>query len=149
MDIRQNMTLATLRRLVSGPFIDRIKENEQARMYFDKLRVKAPGLETLIVNLSGGNQQKVILAKWLMANPRVLLLDEPTRGIDVGTKSEIYKLMQELTDMGISIIMISSEMPELLAMCDRLVVLGRGVVQAEFRRGEADEVRLLRVASCT
>ena len=84
-----------------------------------------------------------------MSSIRILMLDEPTRGIDVGTKSEIYKLMQELTDDGISIIMISSEMPELLAMCDRLVVLGKGVVQAEFRRGEVDEVRLLQAASCT
>ncbi len=149
MDIRQNMTLVTLRDFVRGMFVDNKRETERAQEYFDKLQVKAPGLDTLITNLSGGNQQKVILAKWLMSNIRVLMLDEPTRGIDVGTKSEIYKLMQELTDMGISIIMISSEMPELLAMCDRLVVLGKGVVQGEFLRGEIDEAGLLRVASCT
>ena len=84
-----------------------------------------------------------------MSNIKILMLDEPTRGIDVGTKSEIYKLMQELTDMGISIILISSEMPELLAMCDRLVVLGKGVVQCEMLRGEANEVNLMRAASGT
>jgi len=84
-----------------------------------------------------------------MSDIKILMLDEPTRGIDVGTKAEIYKLMQELTDGGISIMMISSEMPELLAMCDRIEVLGKGVIQAEFSRGEADEIRLLQAASCT
>lgn len=149
MSIRENMTLVNLPRLLKAGFVDRNRELVLAEEYFDKLRVKAPSLETQITNLSGGNQQKVILAKWLMSNIKVLMLDEPTRGIDVGTKSEIYKLMQELTDMGISIILISSEMPELLAMCDRLVVLGKGVVQCEMMRGEANEVNLMRAASGT
>lgn len=149
MSIRENMTLVNLPRLLRAGFVDRNRELVLAEEYFDKLRVKAPSLETQITNLSGGNQQKVILAKWLMSNIKVLMLDEPTRGIDVGTKSEIYKLMQELTDMGISIILISSEMPELLAMCDRLVVLGKGVVQCEMMRGEANEVNLMRAASGT
>lgn len=149
MSIRENMTLVNLPRLLRAGFVDRNRELVLAEEYFDKLRVKAPSLETQITNLSGGNQQKVILAKWLMSNIKVLMLDEPTRGIDVGTKSEIYKLMQELTDMGISIILISSEMPELLAMCDRLVVLGKGVVQCEMLRGEANEVNLMRAASGT
>lgn len=149
MSIRENMTLVCLRKLVRGLFVNARQEKESAQDYFNKLRVKAPSLETQITNLSGGNQQKVILAKWLMSDIKILMLDEPTRGIDVGTKSEIYKLMQELTDMGISIILISSEMPELLAMCDRLVVLGKGVVQCEMLRGEANEVNLMRAASCT
>lgn len=149
MSIRENMTLVTLKHLLKHGFIDGKQELEQAETYFKKLQVKAPSLDTQITNLSGGNQQKVILAKWLMSDIKVLMLDEPTRGIDVGTKSEIYKLMQELTDMGISIILISSEMPELLAMCDRLVVLGKGVVQREMLRGEANEVNLMRAASCT
>lgn len=149
MSIRENMTLVCLREMVRGLFVDAHQERKAAQNYFNKLRVKAPSLETQITNLSGGNQQKVILAKWLMSNINILMLDEPTRGIDVGTKSEIYKLMQELTDMGISIILISSEMPELLAMCDRLVVLGKGVVQCEMVRGEANEVNLMRAASCT
>ena len=143
------MTLVCLRDLVKGLFVDKREENRRAQEYFEKLSVKAPSLDTQITNLSGGNQQKVILAKWLMSNIKILMLDEPTRGIDVGTKSEIYKLMQELTDMGISIILISSEMPELLAMCYRLVVLGKGVVQCEMLRGEANEVNLMRAASGT
>lgn len=149
MSIRENMTLVMLRNLLKGMFVDTKKELTLAEEYFGKLSIKAPSLDTQITNLSGGNQQKVILAKWLMSNIKVLMLDEPTRGIDVGTKSEIYKLLQELTDMGISIILISSEMPELLAVCDRLVVLGKGVVQCEMLRGEANEVNLIRAASCT
>ena len=149
MSIRENMTLVYLRNLLKGMFVDSQRETKLAEEYFDKLHVKAPSLETQITNLSGGNQQKVILAKWLMSNIKVLMLDEPTRGIDVGTKSEIYRLMQELTDMGISIILISSEMPELLAMCDRFVVLGKGVVQCQMLRGEANEVNLMRAASGT
>ena len=149
MSIRENMTLVYLRNLLKGMFVDSQRETKLAEEYFDKLHVKAPSLETQITNLSGGNQQKVILAKWLMSNIKVLMLDEPTRGINVGTKSEIYRLMQELTDMGISIILISSEMPELLAMCDRFVVLGKGVVQCQMLRGEANEVNLMRAASGT
>ena len=149
MSIRENMTLVCLRDLVKGLFVDKHREVQLAQEYFEKLSVKAPSLDTQITNLSGGNQQKVILAKWLMSDIKILMLDEPTRGIDVGTKSEIYKLMQELTDMGISIILISSEMPELLAMCDRLVVLGKGTVQCEMLRGEANEVNLMRAASGT
>lgn len=149
MNIRENMTLVNLRNMVKGVFVDARKENDQAARYFDKLKVKAPDMETMITSLSGGNQQKVILAKWMMGNIKVLMLDEPTRGIDVGTKSEIYKLMQELTDMGISIIMISSEMPELLALCDRILVLSKGRVQKEFLHGEADEVKMLQAASGT
>lgn len=149
MNIRENMTLVNLQHMVKGVFVDEKLEKQTAEKFFAKLSVKAPGLDTMITSLSGGNQQKVILAKWLMCNIKVLMLDEPTRGIDVGTKYEIYKIMQELTDQGISIIMISSEMPELLAMCDRILVLGKGVAQGEFTRGEADEVRLLQAASGT
>ena len=149
MSIRENMTLVALKHMLKTGFVDEKEEKKASEEYFEKLQVKAPSLETQITNLSGGNQQKVILAKWLMSNIKILMLDEPTRGIDVGTKSEIYKLMQELTDMGISIILISSEMPELLAMCDRLVVLGKGIVQCEMLRGEANEVNLMRAASCT
>ena len=149
MSIEDNMTLVCMRNMLHAGFVKKNEAHELAEEYFDKLQVKAPSLETQITDLSGGNQQKVILAKWLMSNIKILMLDEPTRGIDVGTKSEIYKLMQELTDMGISIILISSEMPELLAMCDRLVVLGKGVVQCEMLRGEADEVSLMKAASCT
>lgn len=148
MNIQENMTLVMLRSMVKKLFVDAKKEEAMAKEYFQRLKVKAPGLDTMITSLSGGNQQKVILAKWLMSDIKILMLDEPTRGIDVGTKSEIYKLMQELTENGISIIMISSEMSELLSMCDRIVVLGKGVVQKEFAKDEADEIRLLQAASC-
>lgn len=149
MSIRENMTLTILQEIKKTFLIDPKRERERAQEYFDMLRVKAPDMNTRITNLSGGNQQKVILAKWLMTDLKVILLDEPTRGIDVGTKAEIYKLMLELAEKGISIIMISSELPELLAMCDRFVVLGKGKVQSIIQKEEADEVALLRAASNT
>lgn len=149
MDIEQNMTLAILREISHNLFIDTKKENEISTEYFEKLRVKAPSKKTLITNLSGGNQQKVIIAKWLMTKLKVLILDEPTRGIDVGTKAEIYKLINDLAARGIGIIMISSELPELIAMCDRFIVLGKGVVQAEINKKDASEVSIMRAASCT
>ncbi len=149
MSIEHNMTLTILREIRRGISIDAKKEKRIAQKYFDTLNMKAPDLETLVTSLSGGNQQKVILAKWLITNLRVILLDEPTRGIDVGTKAEIYKLIADLASKGISVIMISSEMPELLGVCDRFVVLSKGRVFKEFLRGEADEVELLRAASNT
>lgn len=149
MSIKHNMTLTVLKE-ISGLFlIDPQKESDKAQAFYDTLRVKAPGMDTLISNLSGGNQQKVILAKWLMTDLKVVLLDEPTRGIDVGTKAEIYKIIQDLAAKGIGIIMISSEMPELIAMCDRFVVLGKGKVQKVLDKEEADEVTLLKIASNT
>ncbi len=149
MSICHNMTLTILRELTKAFMLDGKTERRRAKEYFDKLRVKAPGMDTLISSLSGGNQQKVILAKWLMTDLKVLLLDEPTRGIDVGTKSEIYKIMLDLANKGISIVMISSELPELIAMCDRFVVLGKGKVQAVLDKDEASEVAILRASSNT
>ena len=147
MTICENMTLTILKQIQGRFLINKKLERKKAQVFFDKLSVKAPSIQTLITSLSGGNQQKVILAKWLMTDLRILLLDEPTRGIDVGAKSEIYKIMLELAASGISIIMISSELPELIAMCDRFVVLGKGTVQAELTKEEANEVSLLKAAS--
>ena len=149
MTIQENMTLTILKEISGRLLIDGKRERRRAGEYFQKLNVKAPSLDTPITSLSGGNQQKVILAKWLITQLRVLLLDEPTRGIDVGTKSEIYKLMLELSAKGISIVMISSELPELIAMCDRFVVLGKGRVQKVLEKKEASEVAILRAASNT
>ncbi len=149
MSICHNMTLTILKELKGLLLIDSKKERKRAKEYFDTLRVKAPSLDTRITSLSGGNQQKVILSKWLMTDLKVILLDEPTRGIDVGTKSEIYKLMLDLSAKGICIIMISSEMPELVAMCDRFVVLGKGKVQKIMSKEEANEINLLKAASNT
>lgn len=148
MSICHNMTLTILQRIRGVFLLNKRKERKITQQYFDQLRVKATGMDALISSLSGGNQQKVILAKWLLTDLNIIILDEPTRGIDVGTKAEIYKIMQELAGKGISIIMISSEMPELLAMCDRFVVLGKGKVQDIIEREQANEALLFKTASC-
>ncbi len=149
LNVRHNMTITILDQLKKVLFIDQAEENKIAYTFFEKLRIRAPGLDTLITNLSGGNQQKVILSKWLMTKLQILFLDEPTRGIDVGAKSEIYSIIQKLTEEGVSVVMISSEIPELLALCDRFVVLGKGVQQAEYVKDEANEVKILRASSNT
>lgn len=149
MSIGHNMTLTILDKIKRFFLIDRKKEYERTRYFFEKLSIKAPGLETLISNLSGGNQQKVILSKWLLTDLKILMLDEPTRGIDVGSKSEIYKIINNLAKEGVSILVISSEISELLAICDRFVVLGHGVVQTELTKEDASEVAILRASSNT
>ena len=110
------------------------------------LNLRAASLDMVVAELSGGNQQKVALAKWLQTGPRLLLLDEPTRGVDVGAKHEVYQLMNEWTSQGIAIILITSEMPELLAMSDRIVVMHRGRITAEYTRDEATADRILEAA---
>jgi ABC-type sugar transport system ATPase subunit len=109
--------------------------------------VRAPGIETSILSLSGGNQQKVVLAKWLLTDVRVLFLDEPTRGIDVGAKVEIYSIMTELARNGVAIVMISSELPELLAMCDRFVVLAKGRSSGNFTCEEISDSLFMKAAT--
>ncbi|MCL2126641.1 MAG: sugar ABC transporter ATP-binding protein [Treponema sp.] len=147
MTVCENMTITILHKLVKGLLLDKRGETRIAREYFDKLDVKAPGLFTGITSLSGGNQQKVILAKWLMCGLDILFLDEPTRGIDVGTKSEIYKIILQLAQSGVSIVMISSEIAELAAICDRFIVLGKGQIQRELGKNEADEISIIQAAS--
>ena len=112
-----------------------------------KLRVKTPSYEKIVNQLSGGNQQKVIIAKWLMMYPKVLILDEPTRGIDVGAKSEIYQIMNELTEQGVSIIMISSDMEEIMGMADRILVMCEGKISGELRKGEYTQEKILEYAA--
>jgi len=148
LNICQNMTITIINSLRRGIFIDHRKEQQEAQIYYEKLNIKAPSLRTLIANLSGGNQQKVILSKWLMTDLKILFLDEPTRGIDVGAKAEIYRIIGDLASSGVSIVMISSELPEILAMCDRFIVLGKGIVQAEMEKEEASEISILRASSC-
>ena len=147
MDICQNMTLSILKEISGGGFIDKNEENRRVMHYFDMLKIKAPSAQTMVINLSGGNQQKVVLAKSLLTDMKVLILDEPTVGIDVGAKAEIYKIIKTLAESGLSIVMISSEMPELLAMCDRFVVIANGYVAGELGKEEADETTLIRMAS--
>lgn len=147
MDVRENLTLATHPTITSP--IGVIRGNQEmtlAQSIADRLRVKVPSISSGVKKLSGGNQQKVILGKWLLTKPRVLILDEPTRGIDIGAKSEIYKIMHELSAQGVSIVMISSELPEILGVSDRIIVLREGHLQGSIPRSEATEEGLARLA---
>lgn len=133
MSVRKNMTLATIEKYrLAMDRIDDCQELSDANDYMEKLKIKAPGLDAYVKNLSGGNQQKVVLAKYLLRKLKVLILDEPTRGIDVGAKYEIYNLMNRLVAEGISIIMISSDLPEVLGMADRILVMNEGRIKGEF-----------------
>lgn len=147
MSTGENMTLSILKKLRHILFLDRKKENEYVDEYFASLNIKAPSSKTNIMNLSGGNQQKAVLAKSLMTDMKVLFLDEPTRGIDVGAKAEIYKIIRDLSLKGLSIVMVSSEHPELVAMCDRFIVLGGGRISGELDRTNVSEKMLIQVAS--
>jgi ribose transport system ATP-binding protein len=144
--IQENAVLADLRRLAPGGWRAPARERAAVDALARSLRLKAASLEMEAGELSGGNQQKVALAKWIQTGPRVFLLDEPTRGIDVGAKQEIYQLIHEWTAQGIAILMTSTELPELLALSDRIVVLDRGRVMAAFRRGEATAEQVLAAA---
>lgn len=112
-----------------------------------RLRVKTPSLYQLVENLSGGNQQKLLIARWLLTKPRILILDEPTRGIDVGAKSEIHRLISELAGAGLAVLMISSELPEVLGMSDRIMVMHEGRVSGTLNRAEADQVKIMELAA--
>lgn len=147
MNIGENMTLSILRKISGRLALNKGRERQAVDKYFKSLEIKAPSARTNILNLSGGNQQKVVLAKSLMTDMRVLFLDEPTRGIDVGAKAEIYKIIHDLSANGLSIVMISSEYPELVAMCDRFVILGNARVVGELDRANASEKELIRIAS--
>ena len=145
--VAENSTMASLEFYMKGMFIDKKKENEAAQKYVDLLRTKTPGVDQLVVNLSGGNQQKVVIAKWLIRNCDILIFDEPTRGIDVGAKSEIYQLMNELVAEGKSIIMISSEMTEILRMSDRIIIMCEGRKTGELAIEEATQERIMHAAT--
>ena len=147
MTVRENTTMANLKELVKFIFVDRGRERKVTMKYVDDLRIKTPTVEQTTQNLSGGNQQKVVLAKWLFTGCRVLIFDEPTRGIDVGAKVEIYKLMNELVRNGVCILMISSELPEVLGMCDRILVMHEGRLAGALPRAEADQERIMRLAT--
>lgn len=142
-----NMILPMLPRFTKATWVRRKEARVSAVEYVQRLRVRTPHMEQTVENLSGGNQQKVVLAKWLMTQPRVLIMDEPTRGIDVGAKAEIHQLMVDLARQGIAIIMISSEMPEVLAMSDRIVVMHEGRIAGILSREEATQERIMTLAS--
>jgi inositol transport system ATP-binding protein len=145
--VKENITLASLKRFSVLGFIRKKEEKKQARFYFDRLRIKAGSINTWLFTLSGGNQQKVVLAKWMLAGPKVFIMDEPTRGIDVGAKYEIYKIIQEMTEAGISVIMISSELPELIGMCRHIYVVAEGRVAGELSGDEISETGIMALAT--
>jgi ribose transport system ATP-binding protein len=146
MSVAKSISLASLEQTERFGFLSSTLEQRLAQDYVDRLRIKTPSLQHVVENLSGGNQQKVIIAKWLATNPRILLLDEPTRGIDVNAKNEIYKLISELAKEGLSIVMVSSELPEIMAIVDRIIVLSEGKQTAEFPRSQAKEESIMNAA---
>jgi ABC-type sugar transport system ATPase subunit len=140
--VKWNISLVGLTESKSQ-IINESKERENVNHYVEALDIKTPSLEQAVRNLSGGNQQKVVLAKWLYANSKVIIFDEPTRGIDIGAKEEIYKLMVELAKEGRYILMVSSDMPELIAMCDRVIVMRKGKITAVLDRENISEESIL------
>lgn len=147
MNVRENISLSNLREVVRGLVIDRAKERNIAESYSNQLRVKSPSVESVVETLSGGNRQKVILARWLFTQSRLLIFDEPTAGIDVGAKREIYLLINELVQKGVGVIILSSELPELLGMCDRIAVMCEGRVTGILNRTEATQESILALAT--
>ncbi|MEU6238124.1 sugar ABC transporter ATP-binding protein [Kitasatospora sp. NPDC047058] len=144
--IRDNTALVSYPSLRRRRFVRRAEERRLAQQYADRLRVRAPSIETEVRALSGGNQQKVVLARWLARRPRLLILDEPTRGIDIGAKAEIYRIVEDLAREGVAILVISSELPEVLGLADRIVVMQNGRVTGELDRAEASEEAVLALA---
>jgi ribose transport system ATP-binding protein len=147
LSLRDNCVMASLDRFITGPFTNDKKIDEVTMEYVKKIDIKTPSVRQLVRNLSGGNQQKAIVAKWLIKNSDILIFDEPTRGIDVGAKQEIYKLMNMLAADGKSIIMVSSEMPELLRMSDRLIVMCEGCVTGELDISETTQEKIMTLAT--
>lgn len=147
-DVRTNVTLASLDRVARRGVIDDIGELQVAGDYRTRMRIRCSDVYQQTGELSGGNQQKVVLSKWLMTDPKVLILDEPTRGIDVGAKYEIYSIINELAEAGRGVVMISSEMPELLGVCDRICVMNDGAFVGEFTAAEASQEKILRAIMC-
>jgi rhamnose transport system ATP-binding protein len=147
MGIGDNITLPQVGALSKGPFLDRGTEDEVTRDYGSRMEIRAAGWGENAKNLSGGNQQKVVLAKWLATRPSILILDEPTKGIDVGTKAAVHAFISDLASKGLSIIMVSSELPEIMGMSDRILVMYEGRVRAICERRDADEAAILRAAT--
>ena len=144
--IKANMVMANLPKLRRGLFTSSKVENEIADLYIEKINVKTPSRNQKVGNLSGGNQQKVVIGKWLNADPEILIMDEPTRGIDVGAKREIYEIINELAAQGKSVILISSELPEVLGMSDRVLVVKDDAIVAELTGEGINAVEVMRYA---
>lgn len=149
MTVRENASLASLDRDQNSGLVNFPAEKEVAEEAVDQLQIKTPHLEQVARFLSGGNQQKIVLGKWLALKPRLLMLDEPTRGIDVGAKREIYRLMEKLAGEGIAILFVSSEMEEILGMADRALVMHEGAIAGELNRSELCEETIMQLATGT
>lgn len=147
--VMENASISSLEKVIYGGYAHEKEERKIVGEYFKKMNVKTPTLDTPIQSLSGGNQQKVLLAKWMLRDPRVLILDEPTRGIDVGAKFEIYKLMVEMAKQDRAVIMVSSELPELIGMCDRIYVMNQGRITGELNRSEFSQETIMKYATST
>ena len=145
--IARNMTLPILRQTSLFGLVNQQREREIAQDYSEQLQVRSAGIDQLVKALSGGNQQKVVLAKWLITNPAILILDEPTRGIDVGSKAEVHRIISELAGKGLAIMLISSDLPEVLAMADRVLVMHEGRVAAEFTHADVDQEKVMFAAT--
>ncbi|MCC3356792.1 multiple monosaccharide ABC transporter ATP-binding protein [Bacillus sp. REN16] len=148
-DIKRNITLSNLKRISNNTVIDENKEFREAQLLRERLNIKTPTLGQLAGNLSGGNQQKIVLSKWIFTEPDILILDEPTRGIDVGAKFEIYSLIHELAAEGMGVLVISSELPEVLGLSDRIYVMNEGRITGELDRAEANQESVMRYMTGT
>ncbi|WP_094548435.1 sugar ABC transporter ATP-binding protein, partial [Petroclostridium xylanilyticum] len=145
--VRDNIVVSCIDKFINGLFLNKKKIEEVCQQEKDKLAIKTPNMNQKIKNLSGGNQQKVLISRWLLTDPDILILDEPTRGIDVGAKSEIHRLMSKLAQQGKAVIMISSELPEILGMSDRILVMHEGKITGELDRFEATQEKVLEYAT--
>jgi len=147
LDVRENITLANLRVVARGPFLSKPRERAAVLRLVDELRIRPDGIDRQVSELSGGNRQKVVLARWLHTDCRVLIFDEPTAGVDVGARYEIYLLIRRLVEKGIGVLIVSSDLPEILGICDRVIVLREGKIAGSVLAGEATQETLLALAS--
>jgi ribose transport system ATP-binding protein len=145
--VRSNVAVTLMEKLSRFGFLFYKKIEQWVRQVIQRLQIRTPNLAQIVRNLSGGNQQKVVISRWLALNPRILILDEPTRGVDVGAKAEIHALMSELASQGMAILMISSELPEILGVSDRILVMREGRIVAEFNRQEATQDKIMQAAT--
>ena len=147
MAVGENVVISSLPEVSRFSFVNFPQADKLAREFIEKLKIRTPSVKQLVRNLSGGNQQKVIIARWLTLNPRILILDEPTRGIDVATKAEIHALMNQLAMDGVAVMVVSSDLPEVLGVSDRILVMRAGRVVAEFTRQEATQDDIMHAAT--
>ena len=147
LSVRQNIAFAMMSALARWGFINSTRERKFAQSYVDRLSIKTPSLEQKVMFLSGGNQQRVVIAKWLSAGPRLLIVDEPTRGVDVGARADIHRILTDLARSGVAIILISSDLPEVLAMSDRILVMCQGRIAGEIPGETADQDKVMRLAT--